>query len=746
MAEQTADHEPGSNPHTSEEERRSRRREAAIIIAAAVAVFAFAFWEIRRPGAHDGAAGNVFSFLLVNLNIVLVLLMIFLVVRNGMKVVAERRHRVPGSQLKSRMVLAFLTIALFPALVMLTISLEFSTNAIDDWFNTEVEESLRDAWHLAQTYYRDAGERAELHAAALAERLSAGEFDAQTDGAALRRKLDAYRRTYALAAVQVVSLVGDRLAATKSDPSMPDSGAVALRELLLDVGQGRISTRVVAANDGDLLRAAAPIRNGDAIAAAVVIDYLVERSARMWSEDIVNAFREYRRLELNKRPFQNLYVLTMVLASLVVVFSAIWLGLYLARGITEPLAKLAGATRRVAEGDWDVRLREVGGDEVGMLVRAFNAMTADLKATHATLEERRRYIENIVSNIDAGVAAVDANSFVATVNPAAISLLGLRGDEVVGRDAHAVFEEAGYPEVARLLEELERGAVVSGTRRNVEREAEGRTLLVIATLLESPLGGPTGFVLFFQDVSQLAGIQRMEAWREVARRIAHEIKNPLTPIQLSAQRLYRRLGPRLHGEDAEVFNDCTNTIVKEVEELKNLVNEFSQFARQPIAIKRPQDLNQLVEETLPLFRQAHPNLCITFEPAPDLPPVLMNREGVKRALVNLLSNAVAAVGATGDGVREGGDVVVRTSMEAELERVCLEVCDSGPGIPPEIRARVFEPYFSTKPDGTGLGLAIVSSIAADHQAYVRLHEQLPRGTRVVIEFPAGASADAAGSL
>jgi two-component system nitrogen regulation sensor histidine kinase NtrY len=481
----------------------------------------------------------------------------------------------------------------------------------------------------------------------------------------------------------------------------------------------------------------------------------------LWSEEILDSFREYRQLKLNKRPFKNLYVLTLVLASLVVVFSATWLGLYLARGITEPLTQLAGATRRVAEGDWDVALPETGGDEIGALVNAFDSMTVQLRNSHRALEERRRYIENILANIDAGVVAVDPDGAVTTVNPAAISLLGLRGTDLVGGDATRLFTEAGYGQVAALLEDVRSGAASAGTRRNLVREEEGRTLQVTATTLELSSKVRAGFVLFFENVSQIVEVQRMEAWKEVARRIAHEIKNPLTPIQLSAQRLQRRLSERLGGEERALLDDCTNTIVHEVGELKGLVNEFSQFARRPTGEMRTCDLNQIVEETLPLFRQARPDLRIDFEGA-ELPPVLLNREAVKRALVNLLDNAVAAVAAARDGdpspagaepdggaapalrserrnadaqAVRGPDIAVRTRVDADLSRVVLEVSDRGPGIPAEHRGRIFEPYFSTKQDGTGLGLAIVASIAADHHAYVRLHDNEPHGTRFTIEFP-----------
>lgn len=723
-------------------ERTRRRREGAIIVGALLAVLAFALWEIRRPGANDSAAGNVFSFLLVNLNIILLLLLVFLVLRNLIKLFFERRRRVPGSHLRTRTVLAFVAVALFPATLMLLISLEFITNTIDGWFGTEVDSSLRGAWQLAQTYYADSADDALMHSRVLSEEL-AGRPHAELAGSPdVAATVSEYQTRYRLGTIQIVDREGRQLLARFNRDAPTGMPMRADAELVAEAVQGDSATRVESLGSSDIVRGATPIRDagGDLVVAVVIVDKLVEQSARLWSQEIIDSFREYRRLALNKRPFKNLYVLTMVLASLVVVFSATWLGLYLARGITEPLGRLSDATRQVADGNWDVALEESGGDEVGTLVRSFNSMTAQLKTSHDALDERRRYIENILGHIDAGVVSVDQNGFVSTVNPAAVSLLGLRDERPVGRAARELFEAAGYPEIVALVDEVGSGVRPSGMHRNVSREDEGRTVQVTATRLVLSSGAAAGLVVFIADVSQLVEAQRMEAWKEVARRIAHEIKNPLTPIQLSAQRMQRRLHGRLAGEDRELFDDCTQTIVKEVDGLKQLVNEFSQFARRSSEPKTAHDLNTVVEETLPLFTQSRPDIRIAFESGEDLPSIVMNRDGVKRALMNLLDNAVAAVAAvstSGEAGADGAaaDVTVRTVLAPDISRVILEVADTGKGVPVEHRARVFEPYFSTKEDGTGLGLAIVASIAADHHAYVRYHDNPPRGSRFVIEFP-----------
>jgi len=731
-------------PVVSEREKRRRLREGLLIIAAGIAVVIFALWEIRRPGATDSAAGNVFSFFVVNLNIILLLLLVFLVLRNVLRLYIDRRRQVPGSRLRSRLVLAFASIAVFPATVMLLISLEFSTNAIDDWFNREVEDSLLGAWRLAQTYYRESADRSQLHAKRVSESVasmvpSSGVID---DAAReeIAGRIREYQMDYGLGAVQLFDASGAPVLTVPSErtvqtlPLGPDS------ELFERARTDKLAIRIEPVGDADVVRAAAVVRGDDgAIRGLLIADSIVEESARERSERALTAFREYRKLKINKRPFKNLYVLTMALASLVVVFSATWLGLYLARGITEPLGRLADATRRVAAGDWDVELADEGGDEVGTLVGAFNAMTSDLKTSHAALEDRRRYIENILAHIDAGVIAVDGDGRVTAVNPAAVSLLGAAAGGGLGADAREMFQRAGYPEVADLLHGLATERLPSGVRRSVVRESEGRTLVATATTLESADHAPRDYVLFFEDVSQIAAAERMEAWREVARRIAHEIKNPLTPIQLSAQRMQRRLADRLPQEDREVLEDATRTIVSQVEELKRLVNEFGQFARQAEGEKSPHDLNALVAETLPLFSQSRPEIAMRFEPDPALPRIEIHRESVKRALINLLDNAVAAVsgeiGGTDDTVRRR-EIVVRTRYDAGLARVCLEVLDSGPGVPADARSRIFEPYYSTRAGGTGLGLAIVASIAAAHRAFVRYYDNRPTGSRFVVEFPA----------
>ncbi|MFN2426402.1 MAG: ATP-binding protein [Candidatus Binatia bacterium] len=715
-------------------ETTRRRRESFIVLAAGLAVAAFGFWGTGGPDARAGAGGgNVFSFLLINLNIVLLLLVAFLVVRNVLRLVLERRRGMMGSHLRSRLVLAFVVIAMFPATVMVIVSYQFVSNGIDDWLGREVEESLDAAYSLARIYYRSTADRSLAHANALAGDIVEQNLLAPDMEPLLKKIVANEQRIHGLATVEVLDPEGRPILAMFRGESTVATRSPSDAELVDAVRRGEVPTRVDTEGSTDLIRGAAAVRGVDgALTAIVIVDTTVAESPRAWSAQILDSFREFRRLTLSKQPFKNLYLVTLLLASFVVVFSATWLGLYLARGVTEPIGRLAEATRDVASGRLDVALPEEGGDEVATLVRGFNAMIAQLARGREALDERRVYIENVLANIGAGVVSIGIDGRIGTINPAALAMLGLREEAVIGRVAEVVFEEARLAEVVALLRDVRAGRRAAGSDVNLRRDQDDRTLVVTATSLKRG-GAVSGVVLFFEDVSQIQQVQRMEAWHEVARRIAHEIKNPLTPIQLSAQRLERRLGGRLAEPEAIVVRESVATIVAEVDSLKRLVNEFSQFARMSTGDKTVQDLHPIVEEALQLYRQSHPDISIALHNSETLPPVRIDRDAVRRSLTNLIENAVAAVWAMPDEPRR---IDVTTRFDPALSRVVLEVADTGPGISREVRARIFEPYFSTKPEGTGLGLAIVASMAADHHAYLRVRANDPRGTRFVIEFPA----------
>ena len=730
---------------------RQRRREGVIILCTALTVLLFAFFETRLPqfSSSNSLSNNVIFFLLINLNIILLVLLVFLVARNLLKLVFERRRRMLGSHLRTRLVLAFLAVSLFPAVLVFLVALGFMTSSIENWFNVQVESALSGSLEIAQEYYGHVSERTLAQAQGLAQRIADEDLLAEGRADDLAALLARERAAWGASAIEIVGRDrGPRASVRDERPA--ELRAAAPPSLLAAALAGRPETRIQSTGETDVVRAAAPIGDGgDGMAGAVLVDYVVPFSVANRSADIARSFQEYRQLKILKRPITNNYIVTLVLVTLLVMFCATWMGFYLAKGITVPLQKLAEGTREVAQGNWQYRIglgdatQVAPDDEFGTLVASFNQMTADLETINLELDRRRRYMETILAHMTAGVVSLDQAGRITTMNEAAERLLGLERASAVGREITEVFARPDLQPALELLHEFRGSVARGGTPARAERQltlvSQDRvtTLVLTATMLRDATGQPLGAFLFVEDVSEIVKVQRMEAWREVARRIAHEIKNPLTPIQLSAQRLHKRYAEQLK-DDGTLFEECTRTIVRQVEELKTLVNEFATFARLPAGEHTAADLNGLVEETMVLFREGHREIAFGFEPDPTLPLLPLDREGIKRAVINMLDNAVAAC-AKPNGVPPRIDV--RTQLHRAHGIVALEVADTGCGIAPDVRARVFEPYFSTKQGGTGLGLAIVSTIVADHQGFVRVKENQPRGSRFVIELPVKRAAD-----
>jgi two-component system nitrogen regulation sensor histidine kinase NtrY len=412
--------------------------------------------------------------------------------------------------------------------------------------------------------------------------------------------------------------------------------------------------------------------------------------------------------------------------------------------MTKPVQELVDATRAVADGNLDVQIEVYSTDEIGMLVQSFNRMTDDLRTKQEAIntsnaelyrinqeiEQRRRYMEIVLRNVAAGVISVDRDGVITTINRSAEKLLNINTGSVMGKNFRNVLRESHLDIVKESLKDLVI-AKQDTINRQITLEINGArlSLHLHLTMLRDEVGDFMGTVLVLDDLTQVMKAQRMAAWREVARRIAHEIKNPLTPIQLSAQRLRKRYLSRF-GDDEKVFDECTDMIIKSVDELKNLVNEFSNFARMPAIQPESNDLNGIIRETLTLYQEAHRGVCFQFTPDERLPHIKIDRDQIKRVVINLLENAVAAM-------EEKGTVTITSHYDSDLKMANFRVSDDGPGIPAEDRPRLFEPYFSTKKSGTGLGLAIVNSVISDHDGFVRVKDNQPRGACFVVELPAG---------
>jgi len=728
--------EKSVSPHRLAERKRRRRELIAVGVAGATLVaFVLAQTELPPLTRHTSLVSNLAVISLFNLSFLLLGLMLFLVGRNLAKVIFERRRGLIGSKFQVRLVAGFIAVALIPSAFLLYVSGVFLHADINSWFNPEYERILNDSLEIAKTYYLNSANNASHFARVLAEQISAQGLLAPQKRDELKAFINKRQEEYNLGTIEVFSADRKLLLIDISPKTPTGIGASPDSPIISQTLKGQALTRTDRLGNADVVRGSAPIyvsSETDSVLGAVLVDYYLPQSLATRATNISRGSEDYFQLRILRQPIMNSYLITLVLIGLVVVTLASWFGIFLSRGITGPIKLLARGTQAIAGGDLNFRIPAVGDDEIGQLVDSFNQMTADLRASAAELERRRQYTETLLRNVSAGVVGLDHDGVVTTINPCAERLLDLSGLEVIGRNYQGAFP----PALARVLDDVFAFATrPREARSTVKLEVAGSEteLMMTASPLGDTPGEPAGTVLFFEDVSQIAKVERMEAWREVARRIAHEIKNPLTPIQLSAERLRRQLAAR-PGIEATLVEECTRTIIGEVEDLKRLVNEFSAFARMPHLNPVPGDINALASETVANFREANPNVEFTLALDPAIPLILIDREAMKRALVNLLDNAVSAVTTIGHN-GTGPKIEVSSHQRPDNSIVTLEVADNGPGIDPRLRTRIFEPYYSGKKGGTGLGLAIVSAVVTDHHGFVRVTDNRPRGSRFVLEFP-----------
>lgn len=715
----------------SPEEKR-RRNEIIIIGIISFLIIILTTIEMKIPqvGRSIPIANNIIIFTLININIILILLLIFLVIRNLVKLIFERKRNVLGAKLRTRLVLAFMSLSLVPTIILFFVAAGFITNSIEHWFKAQLEQSLQGSLEIAQTYYRDILSNTISAAKQVSLHLSRQFVKLNKDSSLLKEELEAKRNEYHLSNIWVF-WKGRPEGLSVNDETIKQFFEPPPKDMLEASFSGQEVSRILSIGEGEVILGIVPIidhLNKKEVQGVIAVSYFVPKSLGVKMREISQALVEYKQLKIFKRPIKFSYMMALLMVTLLIIFSAIWFGFRMAKEITVPIKELAEATHRIANGDLNFRIAIKAADEVGLLVNSFNQMTEDLRISRMELEQRRKYMEIVLKNVAAGVISIDEKGIITTINTSAEQILDVKGEDVLGGDFKKGLLSEYVDQIDSLLSELK-----SSGKESVEKQLginlKGKTLslLVNITALRDEEGRPLGFVLVFDDLTELMKAQRMAAWREVARRIAHEIKNPLTPIQLSAQRLRKRYLDKLR-EDGEVFDECTQTIVKQVEELKTMVNEFSNFARMPASNPTPNDLNEIIHEAIVLFKEANKHVRFNFIPQNDIPIFNIDRDQIKRVMINLIKNSLAAI-------EKEGEIKIETSYDPNLQMVRLEISDDGCGIPDEDKARLFEPYYSTKKSGTGLGLTIVNAIIADHNGYIRVRDNKPKGTTFLIELP-----------
>jgi two-component system nitrogen regulation sensor histidine kinase NtrY len=724
--------------------RRSRdARWVAAALALGLALATVLYWLAQRGSALPSAlvTNRVLLFALTWLNFILILVILFVLARNLIRLWLERRTRAFGARFKTKLVATYIGLSLVPVLALFFYANQLLQGSIDRWFSASLGDVLTQGEGIAQTLQRTIADHNWRDAARLASDLAGLDLGEASGRTAAVRKLARARQE--IGADFVALYDRDDFVQAVLDPSsgiadLPELG----RSLPRDAGDRGRAERVLEppGTRGRLIVAAATAGGRPGGRVVVAVGTLLDPVSAARSERLIRSYQSYRQLEVQKSEFKTSYLLTFILVTLLILLASSWTGLYLARRLMAPMQAVAAAMHRVSSGDFDQRVDAPVDQEMSVVVDSFNRMAGELARSHELIEasnrelteanrglaEERALVAAILENLAAGVIALDRQGHVLALNGAAQQMLRLRAENIDGRPFASALDEEARAALACLVDPSarpERGSSqvsfpVGGTWRTFE---------VRVSPLPSPDGAePAGCVLVVEDLTELIRAQKLATWTEAARRVAHEIKNPLTPIRLAAERLRER-SRRPDGDASELVEQAVEIIVREVGNMQQLVDEFSRFARMPGPHLAATDFAPLVADVTALYRDLKPGVEVRAEVEAGLGDLWVDSEQVRRVLINLLDNAVEATEPPGR---------VAVAVRRDAGQIEITVADTGPGIPPEEREKVFLPFFSRKGRGSGLGLAIVHRVVTDHDGSIRIEDNEPHGAVFRVRLPA----------
>ncbi|HET6470081.1 MAG TPA: PAS domain-containing sensor histidine kinase [Geminicoccaceae bacterium] len=705
------------------------RRLALFLTVCAILSGLATYWVIAGTPPFGADVRTV--LVLLNLDLILLLCLGVIIARRLVLLWAERRQGSAGSRLHVRLVALFSVVAAAPAILVSIFSVFFLSAGLETWFSDRVRSALDNSLAVAEAYLVEHKEIIRADALAMAADFNREGPLLLLNPQQMRQFLGAQAALRSLTEAIILDSAGAVLARTGLSFTMELDQVP--QQALLQAAQGEIVTFTNQADDR--VRALVRLESfGDAF---LFVGRFIDANVLGFMEQTQRTVSEYRQLESERSSIQITSALLFGVVALLLLFAAVWVGLNFANELAAPISRLISAADRVRTGDLMARVPEgPEADEIQVLSRAFNRMTSQLASqrqelilANQQLDDRRRFTEAVLAGVTAGIIGLDADGRIMLPNRSALDYLARPGEELVGRP----FAEV-VPEAAALLERLrQRPAEPVQEQILLKRGGRERSLLVrIAAQLDGE--APMGFVVAFDDVTDLISAQRQAAWAEVARRIAHEVKNPLTPIRLAAERLNRKYLGQI-SEDRDSFTSCTKTIVQQVDTIGRLIAEFSAFARMPAAVMRPNSAADLVRHAVVLQQSAWPQ--IRFEmalPENDPVPLVCDGEKVSQVLTNLLQNAVDALSEQSGGAAPGGPAIT-VRVRHIPHAVVIEVQDNGPGFQGPHRERLFDPYVTTRPRGTGLGLAIVRKIMEEHGGKVELADAEGGGALVRLAFP-----------
>ncbi len=651
--------------------------------------------EFRYMRLEDASISTIILLLILfNLNIIALLTLMFFVGKNLIRLYIERKQKILGYKFKTKIVAIFVILTFIPSALLFLVASGLVTNYIDKLLTPQFIQPLNSSLEVAKAIY-DIERQKTLK---MAKAIAAGQISSSE-----------YKTTL--------------LAKIPENPTETIKAAFDRKE----------GTEVISGENGDTVRAVIPQYTNDKISGVIIVETQLPKDIAVNVEKIKNAYEYYIKLESWKVPLKMNYLLIFAFFTLIIVFMSLWVALRIARGITDPIQNLALATKEVASGNLNVSVNLKSEDEIGLLINSFNHMVSELKGGKETLQKaymesdrRRVWMENILTNINSGVVFLDLQGQILTINNAACSILNLLPEEVIGKNYKELMSKITSEELHALIN----GIIVkdlSGIEKDVKvAVGEKRLILrVFVTTLRDNIS-PIGLLVVFDDLTDVIKAQKNLAWEEIARRIAHEIKNPLTPIKLSTERLLKKWEHKDKDFD-QIFERSTKTIVKEVDSLKRLVDEFSRLGKMPEIKKSPTNLSTIIDEVIELYKD-YKEFNINVSIPANIPIVEIDGEQFKRVLINIFDNAFQAMG-------NSGRIELKANIDKNATKVFIDIADNGPGLKEEDKEKIFLPYFSTKKGGTGLGLAIANKIITEHRGHIRVKDNNPTGTVFTIELP-----------
>ncbi len=677
---------------------------------------------------------STISHLLFNVVFILIVIIIFVLSRNLIKLYLERRKGILGSHFKTQLMLFFIGFSIIPTILLFIFASDLISRNIETWFTSPIDEVMNNSKIIGEAIYKrieeDSFKFSEILLAEIKKRSLYSPINRLEFQEFLKERMSLYKLDFINCFInehEIVSLANANLPLIEWIDIPQDLVKSVMKE-----GRKRWINEL---GRGELIRCGVSTELEGVGKLTIFTGIYLEEGYSNPLKKISSSVLRYQQMKLYKDPTRTSYLLILLFVASLLIFSASWLGIHLAKTITTPVENLARATEEISKGNLEIEVEPPPSGEIKLLTESFNKMVKELKENQEILfqktkelENRAQFIETVLANVPAGVITIDENGIISSANSASLKMLNLPHN-ILGKGFREVLGNTPYEDIKNYIDKTFKGRYkISEKELIIQMDGKTYTFAVNITPFTDTSGNFLGIIMVLEDLTQFVMMQKLAAWREIAQRVAHEIKNPLTPIQLSAERILKNIEKK-EKPDKEIIEEGVRTILRETTTIKTLVSEFSKFARMPSAQFTSVNIAELIKDISSLYSESFKGVEFILEFDPDTPKeISADTDQMKRALINIVENAIEAMNGN-------GKIWIATHFKKENSRLTIEIADNGPGILPSDRDKLFLPYFSTKKKGRGLGLTIVNEIITEHKGFLYIDDNKPTGTKFIIEIP-----------